>query len=77
MAKKKLIQSGESVASHAGVFRGARILPSPQTRAPLKTPAWEARESAELQGVPFLLLRNANNSNETNEITTRNTYKAG
>ena len=38
------------VASHAGVFRGARISSLPQTafvgreeiRAPLKTPAWEA-----------------------------------
>ena len=32
------------VASHAGVFRGARIssLPREEKRAPLKTPAWEA-----------------------------------
>ena len=31
------------VASHAGVFRGARISSLPTIRAPLKTPAWEAR----------------------------------
>ena len=41
-----------SLASHAGVFRGARFSVLPKTfvarddkRAPLKTPAWEARIS--------------------------------
>ena len=29
-----------AIASHAGVFRGARF--SDEKRAPLKTPAWEA-----------------------------------
>ena len=41
-----------TVASHAGVFRGARIssLPTPQEiRAPLKTPAWEASITGALQ----------------------------
>ena len=34
------------VASHAGVFRGARFssLPRDEKRAPLKTPAWEANK---------------------------------
>ena len=34
------------LASHTGVFMGARIssLPSDETRAPLKTPAWEATQ---------------------------------
>ena len=33
------------VASHAGIFRGARFsfLGRDEKRAPLKTPAWEAR----------------------------------
>jgi len=30
------------VASHAGVFRGARFVGRDEKRAPLKTPAWEA-----------------------------------
>ena len=42
---QKIILSGRYVASHAGVFRGARFssLPRDEKRAPLKTPAWEAR----------------------------------
>ena len=36
--KQILFITGESLASHAGVFRGAR--------APLKLPAWEVSESA-------------------------------
>ena len=38
------IRSGPILASHAGVFRGARIsfLGREEIRAPLKTPAWEA-----------------------------------
>ena len=31
------------IASHAGVFRGARFMGRDERRAPLKTPAWEAR----------------------------------
>ena len=40
-----------SVASHAGVFRGARFssfVGRDEKRAPLKTPAWEARLSVNL-----------------------------
>ena len=33
-----------SIASHAGVFRGGR-----EKRAPLKTPAWEATMSTDVQ----------------------------
>ena len=43
------IASGKKVASHAGLFRGASISSLPvgiyETRAPLKTPAWEARRN--------------------------------
>ena len=47
-----LFFSAWCVASHAGVFRGARIssLPTPQEiRAPLKTPAWEVSITGALQ----------------------------
>ena len=40
-----------SVASHAGIFRGARFssfVGRNEKRAPLKTPAWEARLSVNL-----------------------------
>ena len=40
-----------SVASHAGIFRGARFssfVGRNEKRAPLKTPAWEARLSFNL-----------------------------
>ena len=31
------------LASHAGVFRGARLSSLPHKRTPLKTPAWDAK----------------------------------
>ena len=40
-----------SVASHAGIFRGARFssfVGRNEKRAPLKTPAWEARLSVNI-----------------------------
>ena len=38
--------TGDTVASHSGVFRGARFSPSRDgKRAPLKTPAGEARDT--------------------------------
>ena len=38
--------TGDTVASHSGVFRGARFSPSrDEKRAPLKTPAGEARDT--------------------------------
>ena len=37
--------TGDTVASHSGVFRGARFSPSRDERAPLKTPAGEARDT--------------------------------
>ena len=40
--------AGVGLASHAGVFSGARI--SSLIRAPLKTPAWEARVGLEREG---------------------------
>ena len=36
------------LASHAGVFRGARFSSLYEKRAPLKTPAWEARYQTDL-----------------------------
>ena len=42
-----LLKVGISIASHAGVFTGARISSlREEKRAPLKTPAWEARISS-------------------------------
>ena len=38
-----LDQTEAPIASHAGAFRGARISSLPTIRAPLKTPAWEAK----------------------------------
>ena len=36
----------QSLASHAGVFRGARFsVGRDEKQAPLKTPAWEAKQS--------------------------------
>ena len=37
--------TGLSLASHEGVFRGARFVGRDEKLAPLKTPAWEARLS--------------------------------
>ena len=54
LAKYKSHPSRVSLASHAGVFRGARFSTLPvgrdEKRAPLKTPAWEARVSAAMCG---------------------------
>ena len=50
MTKTKTSNAG--IASHAGVFRGARISSLPmgreQIRAPLKMPAWEANAGSAL-----------------------------
>ena len=42
-----LIAFNDTLASHAGVFRGARF--SSQKRASLKTPAWEANDTSTLR----------------------------
>ena len=42
-----LIAFNDTLASHAGVFRGARF--SSQKWAPLKTPAWEANDTSTLR----------------------------
>ena len=42
--------TGKDLASHAGDFRG-------ELRAPLKTPAWEARKASDLENfrtLPFI-----------------------
>ena len=57
------------VASHAGVFTGARFSSLPEKRASLKTPAWEARYVAALVGRknirPTLILQDSDNFNTT------------
>ena len=56
-------RSDNSLASHAGVFRGARFSSLPthvrrdEKRAPLKTPLWEANNSLALT-VDFIHLQN-------------------
>ena len=48
------------LASHAGVFRGARfssLLVRDEKRAPLKTPAWEAKSFREEQKICLNLVR--------------------
>ena len=49
-------QAPQKLASHAGIFRGARISSLPfvgreEIRAPLKTPAWQATQKCEAQNV--------------------------
>ena len=45
-AKRRTVAT-RSLASHAGVFRGARFSSLPKDELPLKTPAWEATRSSE------------------------------
>ena len=42
-SKPKINTATKTIASHAGILRGARI------RAPLKTPAWEATKTMKLK----------------------------
>ena len=50
--KAKLLMAGDELASHAGIFRGAR---REEIRAPLKTPAWEARDEYTTMLICFLM----------------------
>ena len=45
----------DKLASHAGVFRGARIssVGREEIRAPLKTPAWEAKDKLHVFNLHF------------------------
>ena len=48
------------MASHAGIFRGARLSSRDERRAPRKTPAWEASNRRNVQhfkmSVPFKII---------------------
>ena len=66
LLNKKHAESYTDIASHAGVFWGARISSLPtreEIRAPLKTPAWEANTDTKpkisfIPTLPLLIKKN-------------------